>query len=493
MFRSLYSKLAVVLLGLFCLTGLFFIGLTLFSTDMYQSEINQKLNVKLAENIVAEKLLIQEHKINETALKEIFHMLMVINPSIELYLLNRHGKILTYSAPPEKVTLDRVDMAPVQAWFSENRVFPVMGEDPRNPGKYKAISVARIPAKGEPLQGYLYVILGGEIYDGIMQKLKSSYILQVSVWAIVAVILFAVAAGFLVFAFLTRRLKKLASAMDEFKESRTITELPSDGRVDRALRDEIDRLDQTFVRMAEHIRNQMREIRASDTLRRDLIANISHDLRTPIATLQGYVETLLLKETMIAPEERKTYLETAHNHCLRLSRLVENLFELAKLDAPEMTIRPEPFNVVDLVHDIFQKFHLKATEKYITLTADIFDDTPLVHGDISLIERVLENLIENALHHTAAQGTITIVLSLSGDYVKVSVKDTGRGISRDELPHIFNRFYRVDKSRHNASGHSGLGLAITQRIMELHGQEMAVESIEGKGTTFSFQLPVAGL
>ena len=131
-----------------------------------------------------------------------------------------------------------------------------MGEDPRNPGKHKAISVARIPTEGEPLQGYLYVILGGEIYDGIMQKLKSSYILQVSVWAIVAVVLFAVAAGFLVFAFLTRRLKKLASAMDAFKDSRTITGLNKGQGVDKALRDEIDRLDQTFVRMAEHIKHQ---------------------------------------------------------------------------------------------------------------------------------------------------------------------------------------------------------------------------------------------
>lgn len=489
MFRSLYSKLALVLLGLFCTTGFFFIALTLFSTDMYQSEINQKLNLKLAENIVAEKLLIQDNRINRDALKEIFHMLMVINPSIELYLIDPEGTILTYSAPPDKVKLASVDLGPIRYWYSKDRVLPVMGEDPRNPGKYKAISVARIPATGDPLQGYLYVILGGETYDSILVKLKSSYILQVSVWAIIAVIFFALLAGFVVFAFLTRRLKKLAHAMDEFKDSRTIPGLQAPGRNTGALKDEIDRLDQTFVRMAEHIKDQMTEIRKSDTLRRDLIANISHDLRTPIATLQGYVETLLLKESMIAPDERKTYLETAHKHCLRLSHLVDNLFELARLDAPEMSLHVDPFNLVDLCHDVIQKFQLSANDKSISLTADIQGNTPLANADIRLIERVLENLIENAIQHTSRNGSIIVGICSQDQLINVRIEDTGLGIPPDELPHIFNRFYQVDKSRHVQSGHSGLGLAITHRILELHNQTITVGSSMGKGTVFSFHLP----
>lgn len=489
MFRSLYSKLALVLLGLFCLTGCFFVALTLFSTDMYQSEINQKLNLKLAENIVAERILIEGNQINQEALKDIFHMLMVINPSIELYLLDPEGRILTYSAPPNKVKQDRVDLGPIQSWFSKDRVLPVMGEDPRNPGRQKAISVARIPAGDGPLQGYLYVILGGEIYDSILMKLKNSYILQVSMWAIIAVLLFAVFAGFIVFAFLTRRLKSLVTAMDEFKDGSTITELTRSGRSDKVLKDEIDRLDQAFVSMAKHIRDQMAEIRNSDTLRRDLIANISHDLRTPIATLQGYVETLLLKEALIAPDERKTYLETAHKHCLRLSHLVENLFELAKLDAPEMALCCEPFNLVDLSHDVVQKFLLSAKDKGIALSVVVSETPPLVNADIRLIERVLENLIENAIQYTSQNGSITLSIRPCEKHVDIRIEDTGKGIPPEEIHHIFNRFYQADKSRHAQSGHSGLGLAITHRILELHGHQVSVESTVGKGTAFSFQLP----
>lgn len=490
MFRSLYSKLAAVLVGLFCLTGLFFILLTVFSTDMYQNEINQKLNLKLAENIVAEKILMEGNRINEKALADVFHTIMVINPSIELYLLDPEGRILSYSAPPDKVKLTSVDLGPIQTWFSKDRVLPVMGEDPRHPDQRKAITVARIPAEG-PLDGYLYIILGGEIYDTIMQKLKGSYILQVSLWAIVAVVAFAIISGFLVFAFLTRRLKKLAMAMDEFKDTRTIHDLQKKGKSPQALKDEIDRLDQAFIRMAEHIQDQMTEIRHSDKLRRDLIANISHDLRTPIATLQGYVETLLIKEQMIAPEQRKSYLMTAHKHCQRLSTLVENLFELAKLDAKESPPLYEPFNLSDLCQDVTQKFQLVAQEKGVCITVAPDDTLPMVNADIRLIERVFENLIENAIQYTPQGGTITVALSTEAGHVAVEIRDTGCGIPNDELPHIFNRFYQVEKSRHVEAGHSGLGLAITRRILELHGQDIRVSSTVGQGTAFSFTLPVA--
>lgn len=490
MLKSLYSKLAAVLLGLFCFTGALFIILTVFSTEMYQSEVNQKLNLKLAENIVAEKLLMKDNHINDTALNEIFHMLMVINPSIELYLLNPRGRILAFSAPPEKVKRKQVDLEPIRKWFATDRTLPVMGDDPRNPDKRKAITVARIPKEG-PLEGYLYIILGGEIYDGVMQKIKGSYILQLSFWVICAVVAVALITGFLVFALLTKRLTKLVRAMDDFKNHKTIRPLRQGHKTEQLLADEIDRLDDAFVRMAQHIRDQMQAIQDSDQLRRELIANISHDLRTPIATLQGYVETLMLKEQHLAPEERKNYLLTAHKHCRRLSALVEALFELAKLDASETKPRYEPFNLSDLVQDVVQKFQLAAEEKGIRIVIEPEDGLPLANADIGLMERALENLIENALQYTPSGGTISLTLTTDGSDIVVRVQDTGQGIPPEELPKIFNRFYQVDKSRRDPSGHSGLGLAITHRILELHHRPITVSSVVNEGTTFTFRVPVS--
>jgi hypothetical protein len=155
MFRSLYSKLAVGLAGLFFIVGLSFVGVTVFSTEMYQQEVNQKLNSKLAEQIVAEKLLMKDNRVNQEALEEIFHMLMVINPGIEIYLLDSEGRILAYSAPKGKVKRKHVDLGPVKRWLDGEMTIPLLGDDPRNPNSKKAFTAARIPEQGA-LEGYLY-------------------------------------------------------------------------------------------------------------------------------------------------------------------------------------------------------------------------------------------------------------------------------------------------------------------------------------------------
>jgi signal transduction histidine kinase len=491
MFRSLYSKLAVVLAGLFFVVGLSFVGVTVFSTEMYQQEVNQKLNSKLAEQIVAEKLLMKDNRVNQEALEEIFHMLMVINPSIEIYLLDPAGHILAYSAPRGKVKRKRVDLGPVRRWLDGAMTIPLLGDDPRNPNSKKVFTAARIPEQGK-LEGYLYVILGGEIYDSVVQKLKGSYILQLSAWMITASLLFALVAGLILFAVLTGRLKRLAKVMDGFRRGETAKQIALPVKRRKRSADEIDRLGSTFREMAEHIENQMEELRKSDALRRELIANVSHDLRTPLATLQGYIETMLMKEDILKEEERRHYLEIAIRHCKRLSKLVSELLDLAKLDSYEIVLQREPFNLSELVQDVVQKFQLRAKEKQINIVTNVQEELPFADADIALIERVLENLMENAIHHTPQDGSVRLVLTPERENISVQVSDTGRGIPEEELPHIFNRFYQLDKSRKREK-HSGLGLAITKKILELHERSIEVTSSVGSGTSFTFQLPVSTL
>ncbi len=368
LFSSLYSKLSAGLMLLFCLTGLFFIGFTLVSTEMYQNEINQKLNRTLADNIVSEHLLLRDGRINQDSLKDLFHTLMIINPSIELYLINPTGNILAYSAPPGKVRLDRVDLTPVRRWFEEDPSLPVLGEDPRNPGKHKAIAVGRIPKTG-PLEGYLYIILASEHYDNSIQKVKASYILRTGIWVILIGILSAITAGFFLFRFLTRRLTRLTHAMDNLDLARPTRQTPSPQGTQKRIKDEIDRLGVTFTRMVDQMIDQMDDIKQADKLRRDLIANVSHDLRTPIATLQGYIETLLLSDDNLLPDERKSYLDTARIQCIRLTKLVRDLFDLARLDSKEATPEFESINLKDLAQDVIMGFKLKAEAEHITLQA----------------------------------------------------------------------------------------------------------------------------
>jgi two-component system, OmpR family, sensor kinase len=213
------------------------------------------------------------------------------------------------------------------------------------------------------------------------------------------------------------------------------------------------------------------------------VANVSHDLRTPLAALQGYLDTLLIKE--LPADEQRRFLEIASRHGERLGKLVDELFELAKLDAQATPLRVEPFSMAELVQDVVQKYELRASSADILLAAEMRSDLPMVRGDIAMMERVLENLIENAIRYTPAGGRVTVSLIPEGGRLAVRVTDTGSGISEESLPYIFDRFYRGGDAAKRPPG-AGLGLAIAKRILELHGSALDVESKVNVGTTFAF-------
>lgn len=489
MFRSLYSRLAAVLAGLFFLVGLFFVGVTVFSTGMYQQEVNQKLNARLAEQIVSGEILVKDHRVNRKALDEIFHMLMVVNPGIEVYLLDPEGRIMAFSAPEGRVKRGRVDLAPVKKWLGGDYRTPVFGDDPRSADGKKVFTAAPIVEQGD-LEGYLYVILGGEIYDSVVQKIRGSYILQLSAWMILASLFFALITGLILFALLTGRLKRLTRAMDDFREGRKPDDKGIFARTNRKNPDEIGQLSLTFRQMAVRIREQMEELKRTDLARREWVTNVSHDLRTPLATLQGYIETLLMKDESFGREERRKYLHIAIDHCRRLGKMVGELLELARLESSEVRVRKEPFPLAELVQDVVQKFRLQAENKGVAVETDMDKALPHVYADIGLIERVLENLMENAITYTPTGGSVRVSLRPEGNDILTRMSDTGAGISEAERAHIFDRFYRSEQGEKHGQGHAGLGLAITKRILELHDRTIEVESRVGSGTTFSFSLPV---
>lgn len=491
MFRSLYSKIASGLAGLFLVIGLMFIGVTIFSTDMYQQEVNQQLNTGLARQIVKEWLLMERGRINDDALKDLFHMLMVVNPGIEIYLLNTGGNILTYSAPRGSVKRKSVDLEPVLAQLAgpSGRGL-IQGDDPKGLDRKKVFSAAPIVIN-EALEGYLYVILGGEQYDTVVDKLKGSYIIQLSSWMMAAGLIFTFISGLVLFALLTGRLKKLVAAVEAFRSDGEPVQLDLPDGGNAGGNDEIDKLSRTFQSMAVRIQKQIADLNYSDKMRRELVANVSHDLRTPLATLQGYMETLLINEDRYSPEQRRQYLEIAIKHCLRLNRLVSELLELARVESAEMKIIPENFLIEELAGDIVQKFQLQAGRANIRLEILPPKRPVFVSADIGLVERALENLIENGLRHTPEQGRVSVEITGSKN-VRVTVRDTGPGIPEEELPYIFNRFFHTGGELDDEARHSGLGLAITRRIVELHKSRLEVDTGED-GTCFYFDLPVASV
>ena len=484
MLRTLYAKLALVLVVLMVSVGLLYALLSTSATRNYLQQVSQQFNSDLARNLVMDRNLVAEGRLNEEALKETFHQYMVINPSIEIYLLDLEGQILSYSADPGKVTRKHVALEPIRAFLSGEGAYPLLGDDPRSHDRRKAFSVTPVPSAELP-EGYLYVVLRGEEFDSVDRMIEESHFLRLSGYAVLGSLGIALLVGLVLFFIMTRRLRRLSSSMEQFQASGFSAHSPYGGFPEG---DEIDRHGASFDRMAERITAQLAALKQQDALRRELVAHVSHDLRTPLAALRGYLESLKLKEGELTPEEREDYLAIALRQSERLTRRVGELFELAKLDAQETQPECEPFAPAELAQDVVQKFQLKAQEKWLRLELEPIEGLPFVYADIALTERVLENLIENALRHTSASGVINVFLNQQGGMVSINVTDSGSGIAQADLPLIFKSFYRAKGQQNNDS--TGLGLAIAKRIVELQGGEIQVTSRLGEGSGFSFTLPV---
>ena len=356
--RTLYGRLILALLALFILTGITFVTLTIFTTRLHLQEVTQTLHRSIAANIVKEQWLMRGDAINKPALKKIFTRLMGINPSIEVYLLDGEGRILSYSAPPEKVKeksqRTRVALDPIALFLASKDNHPIRGDDPRSLTGQKIFSAAPLYDSGS-MAGFLYIVLGGQEFDSVVELFQRSHVFRLSAGITIAALLLTIALGALSFNWLTRRLRQLAADMGSFRQAGFTQPL----KLARWRRDnkgdEIDQLGLAFEEMSARISDQIQQLSEADSARRDMVAAISHDLRTPLASLRGYLETLQLKDQTLTDEEKRDYLALALGHGERLSRLIADLFELATLEATDARIKREPFLVNELAADIVQR------------------------------------------------------------------------------------------------------------------------------------------
>jgi len=481
--KSLNKKLSLLLLGLFILIGISLGLITRYSTVQYNLEITQRLNGSIAMYVAAEEPLIENGVYNEKALKKLAQRSMVINPTVEVYLLDNDGKILSHSLPVDSVLLNQVSLQPIHEFLRADSKRPLLNKDPRSPNNNKAFSAAKIVNNGVQ-EGYIYAILGGQKYEQLANNIGKNYIMKLALSAIVAVILLAFFIGSLMLMKLTRPLKTLRNKVIHFQQSSGITNKIYDG-------DEIEQLNQAFSDMSTRIENQLEQIKNTDQTRRDLITNVSHDLRTPLASMQGYLDTLLIKQNDMDEQTTKEYLSIARKHCSRLGILINDLFELSKLDSNAIKPELEAFSMAELIQDVSMEFTHQAKEKNIDLNLELLEGNTNVSADIGLMQRVLENLIGNALKHTPQDGKVLIKLENKNKGFNVIIRDNGRGISEHELPNIFNRLYRAENTSSDSSASSGLGLAIVKKILEIHHTKIRVKSQLNHGTQFSFSLPLA--
>ena len=477
--KSLYWKISAVFLVVLLLLGLVFNFLTLFSAEMYFQEGNQRLHREFAKYIASLLEPYAQDSLDQEEITQVFQKVYAMNPSVEVYLLDVEGNILSSSALSENLKLHHVDLEPIHRFLAvEGKQF-TMGEDPKGVHKEKVFTAAPLTT-GEKQMGYVYVVLGGEEYDSALQFIQQNYILRLGARTLLISLIAAVVIGLVSIGYLTKHLRRMTKAVTAFGNGDLTQRIPV------VTDDEIGTVARAFNQMADTIQRNVDELATVDSLRRELIANVSHDLRTPLSSMQGYVETVMMKNGALSENDRKQYLQTILDSTIKLNRLVQELFELSKLDAKQTLPKPEAFSLPELVQDVVQKFQPQAENKRILIEAQFEKDLSFVTADIGMIERVLQNLVENAIKYTPVNGHIVITLDRLKSKIQVRVSDTGCGVPAAALPNIFDRFYRVRAdSRQDGAG---LGLAIVKKILDLHGEEIRVESKENVGTTVTFSL-----
>ncbi|MDC9531517.1 cell wall metabolism sensor histidine kinase WalK [Pseudoalteromonas sp. Angola-7] len=485
---SLYQKLAVSLVVIFC-----FICALVYSwskqlelTSKHHGE--QNLHLALAEHLVQDNPLIKEGVYDYAALENLFHTLMLLGPAFEFYFVDENGKILTYSAEPGKVKRTHINLAPLKKLIN-NPAAPIYGDDPRNKAQQKIFSVAPV-FNNDKLQGYLYVIIGGEAYDTSLNTIKNNDKLWLAALWLGAALAFLLIAMLILLRFFTNPIQRLArdvSNIEAANYSLTDTKLSN---YSTQKSNEVHSLGRNIQAMVTRIDEQFKALEQSDKQRKELLTHLSHDLRTPLASLQGFLEVLNQSGSQLSAKEQQEYLHVSLNNCAQLKQLIEQIFELAHLENGEISIHKETFNLGELIYDCIAKFSLTAEKKGLNLTVEpAICDFPVV-ADIAKLERVLSNLIDNAIRHTPKGGSIAVnVKRIDEKQLFVQVSDTGVGIKHDELNAIFNPHYQASNSNNEGRQQGGLGLAICKGLLKLMDSEINVQSELGKGTMFSFNLP----
>ncbi len=485
--NTLLTKISLALFIIVAAMGAAFFFVDRANTATYYDELSQKLNAPIAMYVTEQRQLITNGVADLESLHDLSSHAMVINPTAEIYLLDTDGQILGHNLPPDSVVGDAVSLDPVLQLIEGTAQFPLYGEDPRSAASEKVFSAWPVTSEFGT-EGYMYVVLGGQTYEQLASNIGDSYVARSSLFAIGAIVLMGILVALLVVGLLTRRLRRLDRDVRRVTHSRF--ELQPSVTGDRVNGDELDALAGAFHDMSTQIRRQIDQLTENDRLRRELVSNISHDLRTPLAAMQGYIDTLIIKGRAMSDDEKMRYLHIAQKHTARLGSLIGDLFELSKLDATTVAPVLESFSIAELVQDIAHEFQIESEKKSIDLHIQVDDPATTTVGDIGLIQRVLENLVRNAVQFTPVGGNVTISIAGKPESVAVAVSDNGPGIAPEDVPRIFDRFYRARDGEEARSDSSGLGLAIVKRILDLHDSRIEVIARRQGGTRFEFELPL---
>ena len=396
MFQSLYSRLALVLLFVFLTMGILLFMFFEHLSITTRNEVSQRLHQDFAVNVQMNLDVIKDDAIDPKKIKEVFKSMMVIGPSLELYIVDELGNVIAYQAAEEKIKRRKVSLEPIESFINGNESYPIYGDDPRSKKK-KIFSAAKVYSKNNQVVnhidgddgvsiGYLYAIIGGEDYDHILTSLASGNTWKIRLIWIATGVIFLLIASLLLFYALTRPLRKLTTEIKAFEDS-GFRKKSDEASLEIVQEGEVNQLKNSFYQMEQRIFELVERLNKQEELRREFLTYLSHDLRTPLMGIKANLETLEINKDLIPLTERQHFLNKARINGDRLEAMITELFELTRLDGNQVDVNLDEFSVDDLLSDLSISLENVASSKDVQMSIQRRKCDVNVFGDIEKIER----------------------------------------------------------------------------------------------------------
>ncbi len=495
-FNSLRARIIALVIVFCVLISAIFIGVLNYAYMGYYDELRQRQGSEFARNIVAMYPQLGDfEKLDRADVESLFEKMLLLDPRSAIYLLDSDGRIRAgYTKERSIGSKANVSLGPIRRVLNAPIGQTVYGDDPDFTGQRRLFAVAPLvaaSAKAEPA-GYVYVLMRPPNTD-VASTLMQSYANRSAIAVAVGGTLFSALLVFAVLSLITRPLKRLTDAADAVSADDThgalsLNMLPPGG--DELRSDEIGRLSRAFRAMVMRLREQAHQVKRVDANRREWVANVSHDLRTPLTSLIGHLETIQMRGERMSVEDRVRFLDVAMRNAQHLDRLSSSLFDLARLESDDLPLDKSPAHLGEFLDDFVARFAAVAETRNIALTVEYPPGLPLVSIDAALVERALANLMDNALRYTPSGGAIMLSTTPRDNGVAIAVADSGTGIDATMLAHVFERFFQGSRHR-EGGGHAGLGLAVVERVAQLHGGRASAANRDSGGAVFELWFPLS--
>ncbi|MDB5151531.1 MAG: Histidine kinase [Mucilaginibacter sp.] len=453
---GIFSRIGIFVFLVIAALGVLFVYVTYTATSDYYQGSTQLLNKDIAGHIAKLSAPFSSAGIDHKKADSVFNSTMIISPNTEVYFLDTMGNVKYYYAPDSLIKERKVPVDKIETYLSDH-LHLIKNTDPRDPGNPKIFSAAPVTYQDQKI-GYIYVILAGMEYRSVAEFVFKS---QVGGWAtkvFFIIILATVVFSLLYTSRLQKRFNHVVRVLDQFKDGNLNV------RFSIVEKDEFFPIADAFNKMVAMLDNNFSRLKLLEDERKTFLANISHDLRTPLAVARGYTETLLIESTT-SRKEQEEYLEMILNKITQVEKLVLQLFELSRMESVNFTPQKEPFVFSEILQETVKGAEFQAKKKSITIACNSCEDTTLIDADISMMERVVQNLMENALKYTEGNGFITITLSREADRLIMQLENSGTLLSPQILDWINSD---TGDGTIKRPKQAGLGLALVKRILELH-------------------------